>query len=59
MIEKLIIQEPKIDEKQFQNSFLERIDNKVWVNISPGYIDPQKYTHHTEIDIKEKNRMHN
>lgn len=54
MIEKLIIQEPKIDEKQFQNSFLERIDNKVWVNISPGYIDPQNYTHHTEIGIKER-----
>lgn len=54
MIEKLIIQTPKIDEKQFQNSFLERVDKKVWVNISPGYIDPQKYTHHTEIGIKEK-----
>ncbi|MDN3690939.1 hypothetical protein QWZ06_00980 [Chryseobacterium tructae] len=54
MIEKLIIQEPKIDEKQFQNSFLERMDNKVWVNVSPGYIDPKKYTHHTEIGISER-----
>lgn len=54
MIEKLIIQEPKIDEKQFQNSFLERMDKKVWVNVSPGYIDPKKYTHHTEIGISER-----
>lgn len=54
MIEKLIIQEPKIDKRQFQNSFLERIDNKVWVNISLGYIDPKNYTHHTEIGIKER-----
>ncbi|WP_378104117.1 hypothetical protein [Chryseobacterium sp. sg2396] len=54
MIEKLIIQEPKLDEKQFQNSFLERLDKKVWVNISPGYIDPRKYTHHTAIGIRER-----
>ncbi|MDQ1097941.1 MULTISPECIES: hypothetical protein [Chryseobacterium] len=54
MIEKLIIQEPKLDEKQFQNSFLERLDQKVWVNVSPGYIDPRKYTHHTEIGISER-----
>jgi len=54
MIEKLVIQEPKLDEKQFQNSFLERLDQKVWVNVSPGYIDPQKYTHHTEIGIRER-----
>ena len=54
MIEKLIIQEPKIDELQLQNTFFNRIDRKVWVNISPGYIDPKKYTHHTEINIKEK-----
>lgn len=53
MIEKLVIQEPKLDEKQFQN-FLERLDQKVWVNVSPGYIDPQKYTHHTEIGIRER-----
>ncbi|WP_131327837.1 hypothetical protein [Chryseobacterium vrystaatense] len=54
MIEKLVIQEPKIEDAKFQNSFLERMDNKVWVNVSPGYIDPKKYTHHTEIGIKEK-----
>lgn len=54
MIEKLIIQEPKINELQLQNTFFNRIDRKVWVNISPGYIDPKKYTHHTEINIKEK-----
>jgi len=54
MIEKLVIQEPKLDEKQFQNSFLERLDQKVWVNVSPGYIDPRKYTHHTEIGIRER-----
>jgi len=54
MIEKLVIQEPKIEDAKFQNSFLERIDNKVWVNVSPGYIDPKKYTHHTEIGIREK-----
>lgn len=54
MIEKLVIQEPKVDPKQFENSFLERIDKKVWVNVSPGYIDPQNYTHHTEIGIKER-----
>lgn len=54
MIEKLVIQEPKIDPKQFQNSFLERIDRKVWVNVSPGYIDPKNYTHHTEIGIRER-----
>ncbi|MBB6370986.1 hypothetical protein [Chryseobacterium shigense] len=54
MIEKLVIQEPKIDPKQFQNSFLERIDQKVWVNVSPGYIDPKSYTHHTEIGIRER-----
>lgn len=54
MIEKLVIQEPKIDPKQFENSFLERIDKKVWVNVSPGYIDPKNYTHHTEIGIKER-----
>lgn len=55
MIEKLVIQEPKIDPKQFENSFLERIDKKVWVNVSPGYIDPKNYTHHTEIGIRERN----
>ncbi|WP_160138031.1 hypothetical protein [Chryseobacterium sp. c4a] len=55
MIEKLVIQEPKIDPKQFENSFLERIDKKVWVNVSPGYIDPKSYTHHTEIGIRERN----
>lgn len=54
MIEKLVIQEPKIDAKQFQDSFLERIDKKVWVNVSPGYIDPKNYTHHTEIGIRER-----
>ncbi|THV62814.1 hypothetical protein [Chryseobacterium candidae] len=54
MIEKLVIQEPKIDPKQFENSFLERIDKKVWVNVSPGYIDPKNYTHHTEIGIRER-----
>ncbi|WP_162926222.1 hypothetical protein [Chryseobacterium aurantiacum] len=54
MIEKLVIQEPQIDEKQFQNSFLERIDKKVWLNVSPGYIDPKNYTHHTEIGIRER-----
>ncbi|WP_213277321.1 hypothetical protein [Chryseobacterium indologenes] len=54
MVEKLIIQEPKIDPKQFQNTFLERIDRKVWVNVSPGYIDPKNYTHHTEIGIRER-----
>ncbi|MGU3376643.1 hypothetical protein [Chryseobacterium sp. M5A1_1a] len=54
MIEKLVIQEPKIDVKQFQNSFLEHIDKKVWVNVSPGYIDPKNYTHHTEIGIRER-----
>ena len=54
MIEKLVIQEPKIDAQQFQNSFLERIDKKVWVNVSPGYIDPRNYTHHTEIGIRER-----
>ncbi|PRB02822.1 hypothetical protein CQ046_11495 [Chryseobacterium sp. MYb7] len=55
MIEKLVIQEPKIDPKQFENSFLERIDKKVWVSVSPGYIDPKNYTHHTEIGIRERN----
>jgi len=54
MIEKLVIQEPKIDPKQFENSFLERIDKKVWVNVSPGYIDPKGYTHRTEIGIRER-----
>ncbi|REC48302.1 hypothetical protein [Chryseobacterium pennipullorum] len=54
MIEKLVIREPEIDAKQFQNSFLERLDKKVWVNVSPGYIDPKKYTHHTEIGIRER-----
>ncbi|MCU7617718.1 hypothetical protein NZ698_10960 [Chryseobacterium sp. PBS4-4] len=54
MIEKLIIQEPDLEDLKFQNTFFDRLDKKVWVNTSIGYIDPQKYTHNTYLGVKEK-----
>ncbi|KUJ57794.1 hypothetical protein [Chryseobacterium aquaticum] len=54
MIETLIIREPELKDLKLQNTFFDRIEGKVWVNTSKGYIDPQKYTHNTYLGIKEK-----
>ncbi|WP_288459546.1 hypothetical protein [uncultured Chryseobacterium sp.] len=54
MTEKLIIQKPKIEDLKFQDTLFDRVDGKVWVNISQGYIDPQKYTHHTHLNIRKR-----
>ena len=54
MIETLIIREPELKDLKLQNIFFDRIEGKVWVNTSKGYIDPQKFTHNTYLGIREK-----
>lgn len=54
MIETLIIREPELKDLKLQNTFFDRIEGKVWVNTSKGYINPQKFTHNTYLGIKDK-----